>query len=86
MTNREIQTRDTISKLLHRMELEKLETVLKYMNGLAQSDYDWADDLTEEQLAQIQQGTEDIEQGKYVTSEQLHEETKAFFERKRKEK
>jgi hypothetical protein len=85
MNNMEIRVRDNISQLLHRMELDKLKQALAYLTGLAQSDYDWADELSEEQLKIIELGTEQIKNGETFSSEEVHAGVKELLERKRKE-
>jgi hypothetical protein len=57
-----------------------LQQLKKMLLGKASDDSDWANDLTENQLQQIKLGELQIEAGQYVTSQQLRQETKAFFE------
>lgn len=85
MNNTEIHVRDNISRILHRLSLDKLKQTLAYLNGLVQSDYDWADELTEEQLQLIEIGKQQIRNGEYVSSEEVHAGAKALIERKMKE-
>lgn len=47
---------------------------------------DWANELNESQIEMIKLGEEQIECGQYVSSEELHQETKALLDKKRREK
>ena len=53
--------------------------------GKTKEELDWADELTDSQIQQIKLGELQIQAGQYISSDELHNETKAFFERKRKE-
>lgn len=85
MKDTEIHVRDNISRILHRLPLEKLKQTLAFLNGLAQSDYDWADELTEEQLQLIEIGKQQIQNEQYLSSEEVHAGVKALIERAVKE-
>ena len=86
MSNTTIELKYSLMKLI--MELEDpsfLKELKSLIMGEVDPEYDWADDLTDEQIEMLKESSEQIKAGKYITSEQLREETKAFLEQKRKE-
>jgi hypothetical protein len=76
---------DLIRLIIELDDVGFLQHLKKVVVGKTKEEYDWADDLTESQLQQIKLGELQIQAGQYVTSQQMREETKAFFEQKRKE-
>ena len=64
------------------MELEDislLQQIKKMIAGKAKEDYDWADDLTQEQIKQIEVGKWQIATGQTVTHEEVEAEIDALL-------
>ncbi len=77
---------DIIRLVLELDDVNFLKQIKKIVLGKSQKNSDWANELNESQIEMIKLGEEQIECGQYVSSEELHEETKAFLDKKRKEK
>jgi hypothetical protein len=78
---------DLISLITKMDDLQFLQQLKKLLVGKAiETDYDWADELSEEQLIQIKLGQEQVANGQFVSSEELHLGVAELLKRKRAEK
>jgi len=77
---------DIIRLILELDDLNLLQELKKMVQGKTNAYSDWANELSESQIQMIKSGEENIKYGLYVSSEELHMETKAFLDKKRKEK
>ena len=83
------QLKEVIKQLVDESENNSLLNYVKaILQGEAQDDqeYDWWDDLTPEQQAQVEIGLQQAEQGLTIPHEQVMREARELIERKRKNK
>jgi hypothetical protein len=76
---------DIIRLILELDDLSFLQQLKKMVLVKSNEYSDWANELNESQIEMIKLGEEQIRSGQFVRSEDLHQESKAFFEKKRKE-
>ena len=82
----ELQIRQELFRLL----LDETDvTLMNYFKAILnrksptqQQEYDWADELTEEQINSILEGKKDIEEGRTTPHEQVEKELDQFLKRK----
>ncbi len=59
------------------------KSILKRKNATQEQEYDWADELSEQQIQSILQGKKDIEEGRTTPHEDVEKELDEFLKRKR---
>lgn len=86
MANTTIELKYNLMQLIMQMEDPSfLKEVKSFIIGQVDSDYDWADELTEDQIQSILIGKEQIRNGEHVSSEEVHLGFKKMIEQKDKE-
>jgi hypothetical protein len=74
---------------LHKMVVETddplaLQQIKQYFQSLIDDKYDWWNDLTVEQQKLIEQGADDVENGRTISNQVMRNKVDRFFEDKRK--
>jgi len=74
---------------LHKMVVETddplaLQQIKQYFQSLIDDKYDWWNDLTVEQQKLIEQGADDVENGRTISNQVMRNKVYRFFEDKRK--
>jgi hypothetical protein len=77
---------DIIRLILELDDVNFLQKIKKIVIGRSVDYSDWANELNESQIQLIKLGEKQLENGLYATSAEVHKESKAFLEKKRREK
>jgi len=86
MTNTELKY-DLIRLIIQLDDYGVLQSLKKMIVGKTkESDYDWAEELSDEQLELIKLGEEQLKNGEFLSGEEVHLGAKELLERKRKQK
>jgi hypothetical protein len=77
---------DIIRLILELDDVNFLQKIKKIVIGRSVDYSDWANELNESQIQLIKLGEKQLENRLYATSAEVHKESKAFLEKKRREK